>query len=247
MPFLQSIRTSGQSAEQEGYPFSLPAVAALEQSLEIDPKVTFLVGENGSGKSTVLEAIADKWGFSRESGNRVRGIQSAQCDTALGAALTLTRGVRRPKGGFFLRAESFFNFATELDELEKQPFCATGYAAYGGKSLHQQSHGESFLALFRNRFAGSGLFLLDEPEAALSPARQMAFLVRLHDLVGEESQFVIATHSPIILGYPGARIYECSEDGIREVAYEETAAYQLTKRFVLEREHVLRQLFAEEE
>lgn len=148
--------------------------------------------------------------------------------------------------GFFLRAESFFNFATEMDELEKEPFCANGYFSYGGKSLHEQSHGESFFSLFLNRFDGHGLYLLDEPEAALSPTRQMAFLVRMHDLLEDFSQLVIATHSPIVLAYPDSIIYEFDEDGIRETEYEETQAYQVTKRFMRDPRGMVGKLLAED-
>lgn len=144
--------------------------------------------------------------------------------------------------GFFLRAESLYQFASELDALEQEPFCASGYFAYGGKSLHEQSHGESFFSIFMNRFDGHGLFMLDEPEAALSSKRQMSFLVRMHDLCEDSSQFIIATHSPILLAYPEAIIYEFTEDGIRQVDYKETEAYRLTKRFVDEPEQMIRRL-----
>ena len=229
MPFLNNLSVD---CREDGYPFSIPAIRGLEGGMELHPKVTYLVGENGMGKSTLLEGLADKWGFSKESGNRSKSHGLRDYDTALAPAMTLMRGRDRPMDGFFLRAESFFNFATEMDELEKEPFCANGYFSYGGKSLHEQSHGESFFSLFLNRFDGHGLYLLDEPEAALSPTRQMAFLVRLHDLIEDFSQFVIATHSPIVLAYPDSVIYEFDEEGIRQVKYEETQAYQVTRRFL---------------
>lgn len=229
MPFLTKLSVD---CLDEGYPFSIPAIRGLEGGIELHPKVTYLVGENGMGKSTLLEGLADKWGFSMQSGNRSKTPGLRGYETALAPAMTLTKTSARPMDGFFLRAESFFNFATEMDELEKEPFCANGYFSYGGKSLHEQSHGESFFSLFLNRFDGHGLYLLDEPEAALSPTRQMAFLVRLHDLLEDFSQLVIATHSPIVLAYPDSIIYEFDENGIRKTEYEETQAYQVTQRFM---------------
>jgi predicted ATPase len=166
--------------------------------------------------------------------------------TALAPEMRLSRSSDRPMDGFFLRAESLYNFATEMDELEKEPFCGTGYFNYGGKSLHERSHGESFLTLFLERFDGHGLYLLDEPEAALSATRQMAFLVRLHDLVNDFSQFVIATHSPIILAYPDAIIYEFNETGIHEVKYQDTQAYDVTSRFLKDPERMLERLLEED-
>lgn len=239
MPFLTRLQID---PADEGYPFDIPAIRALERGMELHPKVTFLVGENGTGKSTLLEGLADKWGFSQESGNRSKSLASRSYYTALAPALSLTRTSARPMDGFFLRAESFYNFATEMDELEKEPFCGSGYFSYGGKSLHERSHGESFLALFLERFDGHGLYLLDEPEAALSPTRQMAFLVRLHDLANDFSQFVIATHSPIILSYPDSIIYQFSEDGVERVSYRDSQPYQVTSRFLKNPEAMLQRL-----
>jgi predicted ATPase len=156
----------------------------------------------------------------------------------------------RPKvrNGFFLRAESFFVFANYLDqEVREQPgFRDAFYAPYGGKSLHEQSHGESFLALFRNRFGKQAIYLLDEPEAALSPARQLSLLSIIHQL-SPDAQFIIATHSPILLGYPGAQIYSFDHSPIRQVAYEETSHYQLTRRFLENRNSILNELFGGED
>lgn len=240
MPFLKSLSISCPDGE---FPFSVPSIRSLKGRLKLHPKVTFLVGENGMGKSTLLEGIADKWGFSGESGNRSKSHTIRDYDTRLAPEMTLHRSPgMRPMDGFFLRAESFFNFATEMDDLEKEPFCANGYFSYGGKSLHQQSHGESFFSLFMNRFDGHGLYLLDEPEAALSPTRQMAFLVRLHDLIEDFSQFIIATHSPIILAYPEATIYQFTEDGIEEVSYRESQAYDVTSRFLKDPEGMVARL-----
>jgi predicted ATPase len=217
------------------YPFCLPAVRSLEH-LELHPKVTFLVGENGSGKSTLLEAIAVSLGFNAEGGTKNFRFGTRPSHSELHEYLRVAKGVKRPRDGFFLRAESFFNVATEVENLNVTEF-------YGGRSLHEQSHGESFLALLMNRFGGKGLYLLDEPEAALSPQRQLAALARIHDLVLDESQFVIATHSPILMAYPDAWIYQCTNDGVVRVAYEDTEHYQITRSFISNPERMLRTLF----
>lgn len=247
MPFLKQV-THETPEDPSGHPFDLPAIRALADGLELHPKVTFLVGENGSGKSTVLEGIADKWGFSMQSGNRVGHPGLRNYETALAPTLRISRspGIR-PMDGFFLRAESFFNFATEMDRLEEDPWTANGYFSYGGRSLHEQSHGEAFLSTFLNRFDGHGLFLLDEPEAALSPARQLTFLVRMHDLARDFSQFIIATHSPIIMAYPESFIYRLSPSGIDRLELRETDHYQITKRVLDHPERTLEQLLADDD
>lgn len=168
------------------YPFSLPAIRSLD-SLVPHPKVTFLIGENGSGKSTLLEAIAVSMGFNPEGGTKNFNFGTRISHSDLADYLRIAKGVRRPKDGFFLRAESFYNVATEIERLDVVD-------SYGGRSLHEQSHGESFMALLMNRFGGKGLYLLDEPEAALSPQRQLAALARIHDLAMDDSQFFIVTH-----------------------------------------------------
>jgi predicted ATPase len=216
----------------DAYPFSLPAVRHLDV-LELHPQVTFLVGENGSGKSTLLEGIAVAWGFNAEGGTKNFSFGTRISHSELERYLRLSKGVRRPKDGFFLRAESFFNVATEIERLDAEPAPSPPVIdSYGGRSLHEQSHGESFMALLLNRFGGKGFYILDEPEAALSPQRQLAVLSRIHDLVEDDSQFVIATHSPILMAYPNARIYSLSSDGIRRVDYYETEHYQVTRRFL---------------
>ncbi|TWG88841.1 putative ATPase [Cupriavidus gilardii J11] len=230
------------------YPFNLPVVRALE-SLELHPKVTFFVGENGSGKSTLLEAIAIALGFNAEGGSRnftFSTTSSASLHSDLHAYLRIAKGVRRPRTGYFLRAESFFNVATEIDRLDSEPsFDPPVIAGYGGRSLHAQSHGEAFLALLTERFRGQGLYLLDEPEAALSPQRQLAVLARLHDLVRDDAQFVIATHSPILMAYPDARIYHCSARGVEVVAYEDTEHFQVMRDFLMDPQRMLRVLLAD--
>jgi predicted ATPase len=213
------------------YPFSLPVIRGLE-SLELHPAVTFLVGENGSGKSTLLEAVAVAWGFNPEGGTKNFRFQTRASHSVLHEYLRLVKGVHRPRDGFFLRAESFFNVATEIERLDDAPGGPPIIDSYGGRSLHQQSHGESFFSLMMNRFGGQGFYVLDEPEAALSPSRQLAIISRMHELVQARSQFIIATHSPILMAYPHARIYEITADGLRRVSYEQTEHYVVAKRFL---------------
>lgn len=204
-------------------------------------------GENGSGKSTLPEAIAAAWGFNPEGGTLNFSFHTRPSHSALHEYLRLARGVRRPKDGFFLRAESYDNAASYIEKLDEEEGAGPRLReAYGGKFLHEQSNVESFLAAFLHRFGGRGLYLLDEPEAALSPLRQMFLLVRMHELVGSGSQFIIATHSPILMSYPGAVILQLEEDGIRETALEETDRFAVTKAFMNDREGMLRDLLEEE-
>lgn len=226
----------------EDYPFCIPAVRHLDKLL-IHPKITFLVGENGSGKSTLLEAIAVSLGFNAEGGSKNFNFGTRSSHSVLHEYLRVAKGVRRPRDGFFLRAESYFNVATEIEKLDTEPGFGPPISSYfGQRGLHEQSHGESFLTLLTERFGGKGLYLLDEPEAALSPQRQLAALVRLHDLVKDDSQFIIATHSPILLAYPDAWIYELTAQGIARVAYEETEHYQVTHDFLMNPQRMLRVL-----
>lgn len=220
--------------DRDSYLHELPAVRALQESGELSfpAPVTFLVGENGTGKSTLLEAIAVACGFNPEGGTKNFTFSTHPSHSDLYKALTPSR-LRRERDGFFLRAESFYNVATNIDELDDSlGWDPPVIQSYGGVSLHQQSHGESFLALVQNRFGGQGLYLLDEPEAALSPARQLTLLAEIHQLVSNDSQFIIATHSPILMAYPGAHIWQLSAEGIESVSYEETEHYQLTRRFL---------------
>ena len=223
----------------------LPAVNWLkDHRLMLDSPVTFLVGENGSGKSTLLEAIAVACGFNAEGGTRNFTFSTRATHSELGEYITVARR-RYPRDGFFLRAESFYNVATNIDEMDEDfSYGPKVIESYGGVSLHHQSHGESFLALVQNRFGGNGLYLLDDPEAALSPTRQLTLLGEMHQLAERDSQFIVATHSPILMAYPGARIYQLSEDGIEPVQYQETEHYQLTRRFLEDPERMLRYLFS---
>ena len=199
-------------------------------------------GTRGAGKSTLLEAIAVACGFNPEGGTRNFSFSTRATHSVLGEYLTPGRK-RYPEDGFFLRAESFYNVATNIDEMDEVlSFSPRLVESYGGVSLHQQSHGESFLALVQNRFGGHGLYLLDEPEAALSPSRLLTLLGEMHQLVRSDSQLIIATHSPILMAYPDARIYELYREGIRMTAYKETEHYQLTKQFLDAPERMLRYL-----
>lgn len=228
----------------ESYPFSLNAVKNLDK-LTLHPSITFIIGENGSGKSTLLEAVAVAWGFNAEGGSQNFHFDTKASHSILHDFVQLSRGYKKPQNGYFLRAESLYNVATEIDELDKQPGRRRIIDSYGGVSLHAQSHGESFLALLMHRFTGDGFYILDEPEAALSPTRQMAALARLHQLVQTGAQFVISTHSPILMAYPDAWIYSLDEDGITRLTFEETEHYQVTRDFLNNHEMMLQVLLAE--
>lgn len=240
VPFLRDVSLVRERIEDpEAYPFNLPILRGFDR-LEFDPKVTFLVGENGSGKSTLIEAIAITAGFNPEGGDKNLRFSARETESTLHGCLRLGRSHRRERDGFFLRAETFYNVASALDEV--------GASRYGPRSLHEMSHGESFLALVEHRFRPDSLFFLDEPEAALSPQRQLTLLAQMHRLAEQERcQFVIATHSPILLGYPGATIYELEDEAIRSVPYEECAPYRVTHRFLTNRERVLRWLLEPED
>jgi predicted ATPase len=221
------------------YPFSIPAVRGLSE-LRLHPAVTLLAGENGTGKSTLVEAIAVAAGFNPEGGSRHMLFGTRVSHSPLHEHIRLVRGTRSPKTGYFLRAESFFNVASYVETIPE------AVSSHGGVSLHEQSHGESFISLVMNRFGSNGLYILDEPEAALSLRGNLALMRRMHDLVHEGAQFIVSTHSPILLGFPDAVIYVFSEDGIAEVPYEETEQYELTRSFLDDRGRFLYFLFAED-
>lgn len=223
MVYLRTIKLLREDfPNTKEYPFHLPSLRKLE-AIELASSVTFFVGENGSGKSTLLESIAYQCGFNTAGGSRNNFYEVHRSEASLGDYIRLS-WLPKMTNGFFLRAESFYQFASHIDEM--------GYQNYGGRSLHEQSHGESFFSLFANRFNGRGIYLLDEPEAALSPKRQIAFLYLMRDLIEEGAQFIIATHSPILLGYPGATILNFDESPVQEVNYRDTEHYQLTRRFL---------------
>lgn len=239
-PYWIEARLERREGWDDGvYPFNLPAVRTTD-ALAFHPRVTFLVGENGSGKSTLIEALAVAWGFNAEGGGRDHQYATRNSHSPLHRFIRPVRSPLKARDGFFLRAESFFTTATYLEHPEVRG------SRYGDRGLHEQSHGESFFALFENRFVGEGLYILDEPEAALSPSRQLSFLARMHALVRDGSQFIIATHSPIILGYPDAWIYQTSPHGLERVAYEDTDHYQVTRGFLNRRETYLDVLLAED-
>jgi predicted ATPase len=221
------------------FPFTIPAVGGLD-TIDFDQPVTFFIGENGAGKSTLLEAIALSMGLNAEGGSRNFRFSTRDSHSGLTQYLRLSRSARRLRDSYFLRAESYFNVATEIEALDREP--APGppiIDSYGGKSLHEQSHGESFFALFMNRLRGNGLYLFDEPEAALSPTRQLAFLSRMHQLVEDGSQFLIATHSPILMAYPKAAIHLLADGPPRRIAYRDTEHYTVTRDFLTRTEQML--------
>lgn len=208
------------------YPYNIPSIAHLDE-LKFDRDVTFITGDNGSGKSTIVEAIAVKAGFNPEGGGMNFNFNTCKTHSDLHENIVMTRGPVRNKDGYFMRAETFYNVATEIDRI------AWGiHAYYGGGSLHKKSHGESFLSVFTNRFYGSALYIFDEPEAALSIKSIFSLMIKMKELVAKDSQFIIATHSPILLAYPDADIYSISDSGWNKVEYEETEQYRLTKYFV---------------
>jgi predicted ATPase len=228
------------------YPFSVPTIASLPE-INLHSRIVFFAGENGSGKSTLLESIATHYGFGPEGGNRNIHHDTTEHNHStddLVRALRLSFD-KRTGAGFFLRAESFFNTASHLDELDKESFGPPILPSYGGQSLHTRSHGETFFTLLEHKFTRNGLFLLDEPEAALSPHRQLSFLILIHDTLRryKDAQFIISTHSPVLLGYPGAQILSFDDGQLHEITYEETAPMQIVRRFVNDRDTFLQELF----
>lgn len=232
-PYLREISLKREQVRNyDCYPFNIPAIRKL-QRLTFHPDVTFIVGENGCGKSTLLEAIASSWGFNPEGGSINFRFSTRPSHSDLFNHFRLVKSSSRPRDGFFLRAESFFNLASDIEHMDAEPSTAPPIMnSYGARSLHEQSHGESFLALLNHRFGGNGLYLLDEPEAALSPTRQLSVIRRVHHLVLKNSQFIIATHSPILMAYPRAKILLLDEVGSTEVGYEATEHYAVTKEFI---------------
>lgn len=227
------------------HPFNLPMVKQLGD-LSFHPQVTYIIGENGMGKSTLLEAIAIAAGFNPEGGTLNFRFSTYDSHSQLADALRLVRGVSKPKDGFFLRAESFYNVASYIEELDREGPEPRVIDSFGGKSLHEQSHGEAFFSTFIHRFGGKGLYILDEPEAALSPIRQMSMLTRIHDLVNNQSQFIIATHSPIIMAYPNAVIYEITDEGIHETPLEQTGHFRIMKQFFDDKDRYLHHLLKDD-
>ncbi|MBT2617644.1 MULTISPECIES: AAA family ATPase [unclassified Bacillus (in: firmicutes)] len=225
------------------FPLDLPVIRHL-QEVAFHPSVTYVIGENGMGKSTLLEGIAIAYGFNPEGGTLNFNFSNYDSHSNLDEYLRLKRGVYKPKDHFFFRAETFYNLATNIEELDRESsFGSKIIDSFGGKSLHQQSHGESFFSAFVERFQGDGLYILDEPEAALSPLRQISMLARINELVQQGSQFIISTHSPIIMAYPDAKILQISDEGMSEVTLEESNHYLLMKQFFEDKDRLLHHLF----
>lgn len=232
--------------EEDVYYKHLPAIKHIidREELKLSSNVTFLVGENGIGKSTLIEAIAVAMGFNPEGGTKSFCFSTNDSHADLYDHMTIVRGFRSPRDGFFLRAESMYNVASNIDELDADPWGGPKIiGAFGGVSLHHQSHGESFLSVVENRFHGNGIYILDEPEAALSPARLLRLLCNMNELVKRNSQFIIATHSPMLMAFPGSEVLELNEDGIRGISYKETEHYLITRRFLDNPERMINELF----
>jgi len=240
--YISEVIFNLRHADTDIYPYNLPVLRNLDR-LPLCEKVTYIVGENGSGKSTLIEAIALAYGFNAEGGSVNFSFSTRNSSSALYKSVKLQKALNRPKDGFFLRAESFYNVATNIEEMDAIPAASKKIIdSYGGKSLHDQSHGEAFLSLFLNRFKGGGLYILDEPESALSVDRQLTFLPRMHDLLKSGSQFIISTHSPVILSYPHSIIYQISGGGLKRVKYEETEQYKSMKLFINNYSRILKEL-----
>ncbi|WP_143961828.1 AAA family ATPase [Litoribacter populi] len=233
--YIQEIRKLGTKSTE--YPYSIPSISKLKQ-LKFDKPITFFVGENGSGKSTLLEAIAINSGLNPEGGSRNFNFNTSDTHSSLHENIKLIKSHIRPKDSYFLRAESFYNVATEIDEIKDDI-----HKYYGNKSLHTISHGESFMTILEKRLFGNGLYLFDEIESALSVNRQIEALAFIHSLIVRNSQFIIATHSPILLSYPGADIFEFTDQGIQAIRYEDTEAYRVTKNYLTNYKHMQKALF----
>ena len=246
--FLKTIRLSEEIPESS-YLHDLSVIRHLRKQGQLDfhKPVTFLVGENGIGKSTLIEAIAINMGFNPEGGTVNFNFSTSDTHSELYRYLRVGRGIGHRKDGFFLRAESFYNVASNIDQMDRIPAPGPSVIeSYGGVSLHKQSHGESFMALVTNRFGGNGLYILDEPEAALSPSRMLELMCHIHELEKKNSQFIISTHSPILMAYPGAEVLYLTEEGIKPVSYKETEHYQVTKQFLNAPEQMCKYLFMDD-
>ena len=244
---VSTVRLS-RELPRGSYLNDLPVVRNLKEMgiLRFTRPVTFLVGENGIGKSTLIEAIAVNMGFNPEGGTVNFSFATENSHSELYDYISVGKGLARRRDGFFLRAESFYNAASYIDQLDREPGLGGRLIdSYGGVSLHRQSHGESFMSLVENRFGGNGIYILDEPEAALSPSRLLELMYHMHELVKDNSQFIISTHSPILMAYPDAEVLLLTQESITSVDYRETEHFQLTKQFLNAPEVMFRHLFAE--
>lgn len=245
MLYIEKLYLENSPERERQYWNNIPVIKAVTErgGLCFHKPVTFLAGENGIGKSTLLEAIAVCWGFNPEGGTKNMRFSTKESHSSLCDHIRIARGPHYARDGFFLRAESVYNVASEIDRLKHSGGNGEQFIkAYGGTSLHEQSHGESFMSIMQNRFTGRGLYILDEPEAALSPSSQMAMLSLMKTLIDKDSQFIISTHSPILMAYPDAEIIELDEAGYRSVPYKETSHYRLTSYFLNNTEKILEEL-----
>lgn len=244
------IRSMGllEPLPRESYLAKLPVVKHLaDKGITFHKQVTFFVGENGSGKSTLIEALAISQGFNPEGGTKNFSFSTENSHSELCDYLRVARGFLYPRDGFFLRAESFYNVASNIDQMDREGGCgAPVIASYGGVSLHKQSHGESFLALVENRFGGQGLYILDEPEAAMSPRGIIRLMQNMDELVRKDSQFIIATHSPMLMAFPDAEVYQIKEDGIESVRFQDTDHYRTAVRFLQNPESAVDEILGRE-
>ncbi|MCI8484121.1 MAG: AAA family ATPase [Lachnospiraceae bacterium] len=238
--FIQSIRVNWNKIEKDSYLHQITALRQITE-LEFSQNITFFAGENGTGKSTLLEGIATAYGFNPEGGTLNYRFSTFDDVSELQNAISITKGYRRPKSNYFFRAESFFNVASKTEDYRDHTPKEIFYQKYGGKSLHEQSHGESFLSYFQS-FDQAGLYLMDEPEAALSPQRQLTLLIQIVKMAEKGSQFLIASHSPILLGIPGAEILSFDQQEIKYCQYEDTESYQVTEMFLNHRGALLNRL-----
>lgn len=234
--FIQRLSIDWNKIERNSYLREIDAIKELEE-LEFDKPITFFVGENGSGKSTLLEALAVAYGFNPEGGTKNYAFSTYDSHSELHEAVRISKGYRKAKWGYFLRAESFYNVATQEEEYAD--------IAHPSKKYHEKSHGESFLALAQNQLRANGLYLFDEPEAALSPQRQLTLLMEIYACAKQGSQFIIVTHSPILLGIPGAQIVSFDDGKIHNCEYEDTESYKVTEMFINNREQLLGRLLSD--
>lgn len=240
--FLRAIRNEHVPSRDDAYPFNLPIVRHLK-TLEFSKSVTYIVGENGSGKSTLLEAIATLLGLNAEGGSKNFNFRTKETHSSLFEELTAVRADLSYRNAFFFRAESFYNVASEVDRIAESDLRMLD--SYGGVSLHEQSHGESFMALFTNRMRSKGLYIVDEPEAALSYINQLRFLLWMKEAVSAGSQLIISTHSPVILAYPDAEIFVAEEGKLKVTSYEDCYIYRDMRAFITNKDLVIKELFAE--
>lgn len=241
--FIREVSIDWEQISPRSYLREIDSIRQMK-SLKFQKNITFFVGENGTGKSTLLEAIAVAYGFNPEGGTINYRFSTFDDVSELSNAIRMVKGYRRAKSNYFFRAESFFNVASKAEDYRDNTPKNIYYARYGGKALHEQSHGESFLAYFQS-FDSEGLYIMDEPEAALSPQRQLSLFLQIAKMAENGSQFIIASHSPILLGIPGAEIITFDEGEMKSCRYEETESYQVTEMFINNREILIDRLLNE--